>query len=186
MHNPVLFLYESVCGGAWEFGAPTLLQFASFKFHSATAYISQNASWTPPENVLKLIASICCVIRVGGGSDEDRRSGEASFSTWEKVRVTNYSRHNMPCDCIITLWTIDVTVTREVASLPLPWWISPWLPNMKMVNGPSSLILRGGKQTFKFWLWCRQTDSHILPCQLHGRMNGNVSCVTTLAQNEIA
>lgn len=31
------------------------------------------------------------------------------------VRVTNYSRHNMPCDCIITSWTIDVTVTGEIA-----------------------------------------------------------------------
>lgn len=34
----------------------------------------------------------------------------------KKVRVTNYSRHNMSCDCIITLWTIDVTVTGEIAN----------------------------------------------------------------------
>ena len=39
-----------------------------------------------------------------------------SFSSWEKkLRVTNYSRHNMSCDCIITLWTIDVAVTVEIA-----------------------------------------------------------------------
>lgn len=30
------------------------------------------------------------------------------------MRVTNYSRH-MSCDCIIALWTIDGTVTGEIA-----------------------------------------------------------------------
>lgn len=44
-----------------------------------------------------------------------RKSKETSFSSWEKVRVTNYSRHNMSCDCIILLWTVDVTVTGEIA-----------------------------------------------------------------------
>lgn len=43
------------------------------------------------------------------------RAREESLSSWEKVRVTNYSRHNMSCDCIITLWTIDASVTGEIA-----------------------------------------------------------------------
>lgn len=33
----------------------------------------------------------------------------------KKVRVTSYSRHNMSCDCIITLWTVDVAVPGEIA-----------------------------------------------------------------------
>lgn len=76
------------------------------------------------------------------------RAREESLSSWEKVRVTNYSRHNMSCDCIITLWTIDATVTGEIAisassvmdffltaecengQQPLPTW-SGWLQHLK-------------------------------------------------------
>ena len=38
-----------------------------------------------------------------------------AFPMREKMRVTNYSRRNMSCDCNITFWTIDVTVAGEIS-----------------------------------------------------------------------
>lgn len=76
----------------------------------ATSYISKKkASWNPGE--CSWTYCIQLLSYKSGWSNEDRKS----FSIWEKVRVTNYSRHNMSCDCIITLWTIDVAVTGEIA-----------------------------------------------------------------------
>lgn len=37
----------------------------------------------------------------------------------------------------------------KLPTLPLPWWISPWLLHMIMAKGPSSLIFRVCKQTFE-------------------------------------
>lgn len=53
------------------------LFFSPFRSHLilfGISYISQNASWKPPENVLQLIGSSCCVIWVGRRRDEDRKS----------------------------------------------------------------------------------------------------------------
>ncbi len=109
---------------------------------------SPNASWKHPESVYPVVR----VIPAGGGSAGDRKSEKASFSSWKKVRVTNYSRHNMSSECIITLWTILMWLSLEkLPSLPLLWWIFPWLLNMKMAESPSSW---GEKQTSKIWKRC--------------------------------
>lgn len=39
----------------------------------------------------------------------------ACFSTAGKVWVTDYSSHNLSYDGNITLWTIDASVTEEIA-----------------------------------------------------------------------
>lgn len=74
---------------------------------------------------------------MGEGNDEDRRSAQAF--PFEK-KVTDYSRHNMSRDCIITLWTIDVTVTGEIAISASSMMDFSMI--VKMVKGPSSLISR--------------------------------------------
>lgn len=102
-----------------------------------------------PENVLELIASSCWVIRVGGVMKTERafpfeKKWGSPITQDTTCLVTALSHYGL------LMWLS----LGKLPSRPPPWWISPWLPNMIMVKGPSSLIFRGWKQTSMIWRGC--------------------------------
>lgn len=58
---------------------------------------------------------------------------------------------------------------EKLPPLPLLWWISLWLLNMRTLNlerSPSSLILRAWQQISNIWRWCFRFFSFLTPLYL--------------------
>lgn len=86
-------------------------------------------------------------------SDKDRES-VASFSIWGRKKKKKWGSPITPdTTCLVTALSHYGLLMRlslgKLPTLPLPWWISPWLLHMIMAKGPSSLIFRVCKQTFE-------------------------------------
>lgn len=128
----------------------TLLQLVSYMSNSVGDILHfQRMPLETPENVLELIASSCWVIRVGGVMKTERafpfeKKWGSPITQDTTCLVTALSHYGL------LMWLS----LGKLPSLPPPWWISPWLPNMIMVKGPSSLIFRGWKQTSMIWSGC--------------------------------